>query len=161
MKLEPLESIKNKIIKTIKNNKIKIIYLSPQGKKINQIDIKKISIQKYITLLCGRNKGIDERFIKYFIDKELSIGDYIVNNGDISAYILTNAIKRFQIIKKKITALEQNTFKNNIFDYPCYTKPRIFNKFKIPKILTHGNHIKLDVWKILHSKKKLGFTDQI
>lgn len=156
-----MEYLTNKIIHSKKHNKIKLIYLSPQGKKINQNDIKFLSVEKEITIICGRNKGLDERIIKNFVDKELSIGDYIVNSGDIAVSILINAINRFETNTKNLTALEQNTFKNNMFDYPCYTKPKIFKKLKIPKVLIHGNHKEINVWKNSYSKKKLGYTDQI
>lgn len=153
-KIEPLEYIINKITHSEKKNKIELIYLSPQGKKVNQNDIKKLSTKKDIAIICGRNKGLDERIIKNFVDKELSIGDYIVNSGDIAVSIIINAINRFENNTKNLTALEQNTFKNNMFDYPCYTKPKIFKKLNIPKVLIHGNHKEINVWKKSYSKKK-------
>jgi len=161
IKIEPLDYTINKIIKTIKNYETKTIFLSPQGKKLNQNDVKNLSKEKEIIIICGRNKGLDERIIKKFIDNEFSVGDYIVNNGDIATLILINAVNRFKNKIKKLIALDQNTFKNKMFDYPSYTKPKIFKQLGIPKILTYGNHNEIDKWKTLYSKKKLGYTDLI
>ncbi|MCV2530988.1 MAG: tRNA (guanosine(37)-N1)-methyltransferase TrmD, partial [Candidatus Lightella neohaematopini] len=76
------------------NNKTKVIYLSPQGKKLNQYDINRISNNKHIIILCGRYKGIDERLILKEVNEELSIGDYVISNGEIAAMILIDAICR-------------------------------------------------------------------
>ncbi len=152
-KIEPLEYLVKKI-KTQSKKNIEIIYLSPQGKKINQNDIKKINFRKEIIIINGKNKGLDERILKNIITKELSIGDYIINNGDLAATIFINAIIRlnenFLNLKNK-----KDSFKENkLFDYPNYTKPEKFKNLTIPRILKSGNRKKIKKWQKIFAKKK-------
>ncbi|CAL4322478.1 tRNA (guanine-N(1)-)-methyltransferase [Buchnera aphidicola (Chaitophorus sp. 3695)] len=148
--------LKMAIIKYIKKKKYYIIYLSPQGKKINQNNLKNFSKIKNIILICGRYQGIDQRFIKKFVDQELSIGDYILTGGELAAMVFIDAICRFipGVIKKK-NIKHQDSFSKTLLDYPHYTRPRIIDKMKVPDILLSGNHKKIKIWRL---KKSIEYT---
>ncbi|CAL4321946.1 tRNA (guanine-N(1)-)-methyltransferase [Buchnera aphidicola (Drepanosiphum platanoidis)] len=144
-----------KAIKQIKKKnkkKLKVIYLSPQGKKINTKNLIKIlKINKKFILLCGRYEGIDERIIKQEIDEEWSIGDYILTGGELAAMVFIDAISRLipGVLNKK--SFSEESFFNGLLDYPQYTYPRVFNGEKVPKILLSGNHKKIRLWRLKKS----------
>ncbi|BBA84647.1 tRNA (guanine-N(1)-)-methyltransferase [endosymbiont of Euscepes postfasciatus] len=140
------------ILKAKENNKkSKIIYLSPQGKKLNQNYINNLSKFKSIIIICGRYEGIDER-IKSKIDYEISIGDYILSGGEIPAIVLIDSISRLipGVIKNKIS-INNESFYNNLLDFPHYTRPYIFLNMKVPSILLSGNHFEIYKWRLKQS----------
>ncbi|CAL4322403.1 tRNA (guanosine(37)-N1)-methyltransferase TrmD [Buchnera aphidicola] len=131
--------------------KVVVIYLSPQGEKINQKKIYKISKYNKIILICGRYLGIDERIIENEIDEEWSIGDYILTGGELAAMVIIDSISRLQpgIIKKK--SLEEESFSNGILNHPNYTRPKSILGKNVPKILLSGHHKNIKIWKITES----------
>ncbi|WP_343155325.1 tRNA (guanosine(37)-N1)-methyltransferase TrmD [Buchnera aphidicola (Kurisakia onigurumii)] len=135
---------------------IKVIYLSPQGKKINNKKIFQLIKNKSLILVCGRYEGIDERIIITEIDEEISIGDYVLSGGELAAMVLIDVITRFipGVIKKKISLQEESFIKNRL-DYPQYTRPQEIWGIKVPKILLSGNHQEIKKWK---KKKSLQAT---
>ncbi|QJC37496.1 tRNA (guanosine(37)-N1)-methyltransferase TrmD [Enterobacteriaceae endosymbiont of Donacia thalassina] len=159
LKAEPLIKSISKAKLEMRNN-VKIIYLSPQGKKINISYIKKLLSYNKMILLCGRYKGIDERVINNFIDEEVSIGDYILSGGELPAMILIDILVR-QIPGVLNTMSSGNTdsfFNNGLLDSPHYTRPRIIKNVKkntVPSILLSGNHKKIKEWRLQQS---LGMT---
>ncbi|CAL4322442.1 tRNA (guanine-N(1)-)-methyltransferase [Buchnera aphidicola (Periphyllus testudinaceus)] len=150
--------LKKAIVKAQKNNKYKIIYLSPQGKKISNSKLKKLAKKKFIILICGRYQGIDQRFIKKYVDEEISIGDYILTGGELAAMVLIDGICRFLpgVIKKK-KSQHQDSFSNMLLDYPHYTRPKIVENMKVPKILLSGHHKKIKLWRLKESIKNTFF----
>ncbi|WP_436835289.1 tRNA (guanosine(37)-N1)-methyltransferase TrmD [Buchnera aphidicola] len=144
--------LKNSIIQAKKNDQSLIIYLSPQGKKITYKKLKKLSKKKSLILICGRYQGIDQRIIDKYIDEEISIGDYILTGGELAAMVLIDGISRFipGVIKKKISQHE-DSFAKNLLDYPHYTRPRIIDGMKVPKVLLSGNHKKIHTWRLKKS----------
>ncbi|MCV2508647.1 MAG: tRNA (guanosine(37)-N1)-methyltransferase TrmD [Candidatus Lightella neohaematopini] len=137
------------------NIKTKVIYLSPQGKKISQYDINRISRIKHIIVLCGRYKGIDERLLIKEVDEELSIGDYIISNGELAAMILIDAVCRILPNIIRYESLIDNSFYNGLLSYPQYTRPKIIKNMSVPPILLSGNHNKINKWRL---KQSLGRT---
>lgn len=141
-------------------SKPKIIYLSPRGQKFNQD--KAIELAKYleqnqeINLLCGRYEGIDQRVIDYFDIEELSIGDYIITGGEISAIVVIDAIIRnLPNILGAEESLNEESFGNgensqfrNLLEYPHYTRPANWRSLEVPKILTSGHHQKIREWRL-------------
>jgi tRNA (guanine37-N1)-methyltransferase len=151
------------------NQKLKIILLSAKGKKFDQKMVQRFSKLDRIILICGRYEGVDERVAKYIADEEISIGDYILTGGELAAMIIIDAVTRlipgviakdslreesFSIKKKrtkkdfKIKNLKLKISK----EYPQYTKPAVFKKWKVPKILLSGNHKKIEEWKKKHTQ---------
>ena len=146
----------DKTIQKIKNNildSIKVIYLSPQGKKLTSKKIKKISKYKQIILICGRYEGIDQRIIDSEVDEEWSIGDYVVSGGELPAMILIEAICRLipGVIKKQ--SFTEESFFKKFLDHPHFTRPRYIKGLKVPKILLSGNHKKISKWRLKQSIK--------
>lgn len=133
-----------------------VIYLSPQGKQLEQNCIQKLIDKKKIILICGRYEGIDQRIIDSQVNEEWSIGNYILTGGELAAMIMIDSISRLipGVIKKK-KSLEQDSFSNNLLDYPNYTRPRIIYNMSVPKILLSGNHDKIRLWRL---KQSLGNT---
>ncbi|WP_343192811.1 tRNA (guanosine(37)-N1)-methyltransferase TrmD [Buchnera aphidicola (Taiwanaphis decaspermi)] len=152
MSIEPIVNAINHIKKK-KNIKTKVIYLSPQGKLLNQNEITKISNYKNLIIICGRYEGIDERIIKYEIDEEWSIGDYILSGGELPAMILLDALIRLipGVVSKKESVKNESFSKTGLLDYPSYTRPKNFNNMLVPKVLLSGHHEKIRKWRIKQS----------
>ena len=140
------------IIKTLKKiDKIKrgrVIYLSPQGKKLNQKKIISMSKLKNITLICGRYEGIDQRIIDKYVDEEVSIGDFVLSGGEYAAICLIDAISRHipGTLGNKESYLK-DTFSNGLLKGDVYTKPEVFESMKVPDVLMSGDHKKIEAWR--------------
>ncbi|VAX76657.1 tRNA (guanosine(37)-N1)-methyltransferase TrmD [Buchnera aphidicola] len=136
------------------NKKSKVIYLSPQGKLLNYQQIKRFIKKKHLIFICGRYKGIDERFIKSQVDEEWSIGDYILTGGELPAMIFIDTITRSipGVLNNK-QSLHEDSFINGLLDYPNYTRPKKINNFSVPSILLSGNHKKIKQWRLKHAIK--------
>ncbi|PPI87747.1 tRNA (guanosine(37)-N1)-methyltransferase TrmD [Candidatus Pantoea edessiphila] len=134
----------------------KVIYLSPQGHKLNQKKICELAKQKELILVCGRYKGIDERIIESKIDEELSIGDYVLSGGELPAMIVSDAIARLiPGVVGKYECVKQDSFFNGLLDCPHYTRPKILLGKKVPEILLSGKHFEIYRWRL---KQSLGRT---
>ena len=140
------------IINTLKeiNNKNtgKIIYLSPQGKKLNQEKVQSLSKLKNITLICGRYEGIDQRVIDEYVDEELSIGDFILSGGEYAAICIIDAISRHipGSLGNKNSYLK-DTFSNGLLKWDIYAKPEKLGSLKVPEVLLSGNHKEISKWR--------------
>lgn len=155
MMIQPLHDA----INAAKGSKIplpKVIYLSPQGKKLDHYGVNEISKKKNLILVCGRYEGIDERIIQHDIDEELSIGDYILSGGELPAMILIDAICRLiPGVLGGINSCQEESFLKNLLEYPHYTRPKIFQGLKVPNLLLSGNHHQISRWRL---KQSLGRT---
>ncbi|MFL2708110.1 MAG: tRNA (guanosine(37)-N1)-methyltransferase TrmD [Gammaproteobacteria bacterium] len=140
------------LVKTLldikKTKRGKVLYLSPQGKKINQKKIISLSSEKNLTLICGRYEGIDQRVIEKYVDEEISIGDFILSGGEYAAICLIDAISRTipGALGNKDSYLK-DTFSNGLLKGYVYTKPEIFESMHVPKVLLSGNHKEIEKWK--------------
>ena len=125
----------------------KVIYMSPKGKKLNQQKVVELSKEKHLIILCGHYEGIDQRVIDKIVDEEISIGDYILTGGELPTMCLVDSISRYidGVISKESTSEE--TFSNNLLEYPQYTKPYDFLGMKVPDVLISGNHQEIDKWR--------------
>ena len=144
------EPLKNAIVEAKQwiNGKVKVIYLSPQGKLMNQSRIKALSEEENLIFLAGRYEGIDERIILNHVDYELSIGDYIVSGGELPAMVTLDAIIRYKPgVLGNDESVRQESFSEGIFDYPNYTRPEIFENIQVPKVLLSGDHKKIKNWR--------------
>jgi tRNA (guanine37-N1)-methyltransferase len=125
----------------------KVIYLSPQGKKLSHKLAKDLSKLKSLTLLCGRYEGIDERLIEHDIDMEISIGDYVISGGELAAMVLIDSVSR-QIPGVLGNQNSVNdSFINDILDYPQYTRPEEIDGQLVPGILLSGHQANIDKWR--------------
>ena len=146
---------------SIENKKAKVIYLSPQGKTLTQKKVKELSLENEITLLCGHYEGIDERVLEKIVDEEISIGDYVLTGGELPAMVLIDAVSRYvDGVLSKGSVLEE-TFSNNLLEYPQYTRPEVFMDMEVPEVLLSGHHKNIEEWRAKKSleRTKLKRTD--
>ena len=135
----------------------KVIYLSPKGKVLNQEKVLELSKQEHLILLCGHYEGIDQRVIDEIVDEEISIGDYVLTGGEIPAMVLVDSVSRYirGVLKQEST--QEESFTNNLLEYPQYTRPEEFHGQKVPEVLLSGHHENIRKWR---EQKSLEITKQ-
>lgn len=153
------------IIKKLKTDESKVIYLSPQGSLFNQKKAIEFSNSKHLILLCGHYEGIDARVLE-FVDEEISIGDYILTGGEIPAMILTDAVVRLVGGVIDDQSRETDSLQQGWLKYPQYTKPDSYEGFDVPDILKSGHHQNIEDWRKKESikttyEKRPDLIDQI
>ena len=128
-------------------------YLSPKGKKFDQKIAKDLSKEKIINLICGHFEGVDQRILETRNIEEISIGDYILSGGESASFVVIDAVLRLLPgIIGNDTSKNEETFENGLLEYPQYTKPQIWEKKSIPKVLLSGDHAKIKDWRLSQSK---------
>lgn len=147
IKPEPVYNAYLSIKEKVKPN-TKVIYMTPQGKVFNQKIAKKLTEEEDIILLCGHYEGIDERVIEEIVTDEISIGDFILTGGEIPAITLIDAVSRLlpNVLGKEESYINES-FSENLLEYPNYTRPFEFNGRKVPEMLLSGNHRNIENWK--------------
>ena len=135
----------------------KVIYMSPQGKKLNQEKVKELSKENHLIILCGHYEGIDQRVLDKIVDEEISIGDYVLTGGEIPAMVLIDSVSRYVegVLNKE--SIKEESFIENLLEYPQYTRPEVFEGEKVPEVLLSGNHKEIEKWrkeKSLETTKK-------
>ena len=132
----------------------KVIYLSPQGEPLNQKLVEKLAKFDSLTLLCGRYEGIDERVIENDIDYEVSIGDYVISGGELASMVLIDAVSRRidNVLGNKESL--NDSFSDNLLDYPHYTRPENVDGESVPEVLLSGNQAKINAWRREQAIKK-------
>ncbi|MDK8275942.1 MAG: tRNA (guanosine(37)-N1)-methyltransferase TrmD [Peptoniphilus duerdenii] len=148
-----------KAIESVKTENSHVVFLSPQGKVLNQKIIKDLSKKEHIVLLCGHYEGIDERIIENYIDEEISIGDYVLTGGEIPAMVLIDSVSRMiDGVLASSEAYEDESHMDGLLEYPQYTRPQEFMGLKVPDVLLSGNHQEIEKYRremsILQTKKK-------
>lgn len=133
--------------KSLNITKAKVIYMSPQGKVLNQSKVQALAEEEHIILLCGHYEGIDQRVLDEIVDEEISIGDYVLTGGEIPAMVLIDSVSRYVdgVIKKEST--KEESFSNGLLEYPQYTRPETFLNSKVPEVLLSGNHQNIEKWR--------------
>ncbi len=146
MKVEPIA----RAIEWIKSQDPKAwtIYLTPQGKSLNQEILQQLSLRSHLILLCGRYEGIDERVRDLYVDEEISIGDYVLTGGELAAMVVIDAVSRLLpgVLGSERSAKEDSFF-NSLLEYPQYTRPSEFRGVSVPDILLSGNHEAISRWR--------------
>ena len=129
------------------------IYLSPRGKKFDQAIARNLSKEKGAVFICGRYEGVDERFLIHNDVTEVSVGDFILSGGEIGAQLIIDATVRLlpNVIGNSLGLVEES-FENNLLEYPLYTYPRVWNNIEVPEVLFSGDHQKIKMWKIKMSE---------
>ena len=125
----------------------KVIYMSPQGKKLNQEKVKELSKENHLIILCGHYEGIDQRVLDKIVDEEISIGDYVLTGGELPAMVLIDSVSRYVegVLNKE--SIKEESFSENLLEYPQYTRPEVFEGEKVPDVLLSGNHKEIDKWR--------------
>jgi tRNA (guanine37-N1)-methyltransferase len=132
-----------------------VIYLSPDGKLLNQQVANRLSLLNNVILLCGHYKGVDERVREHLITKEISIGDYVLSGGEIPAAVLVDAVGRLLpgVLNDETSALT-DSFQDNLLAPPVYTRPREFRGWKVPEVLLSGDEARIEEWRHEESLKR-------
>jgi len=152
IQVKPIRDCISKIKQSSPNTKV--IYLSPQGKKLDQSLAEELATFESITMLCGRYEGIDERVIENDIDFEISIGDYVISGGELAAMVVIDATSRRLpgVLGNEVSL--KDSFTDNLLDYPHYTRPEVIDGQTVPKALLSGDQAKIDTWRLEQSIKK-------
>ena len=157
IKPEPVYDAYKSIVDNL-DYKPKLIYLTPQGKVFNQDIARSLAKEEHLILLCGHYEGVDQRAIDLFIDEEISIGDYVLTGGELPAMVVADCVSRYVDGVISTSSLVDESFSENLLEYPQYTRPQEYRGLKVPDVLRSGDHGKVDAWRreqaIAITKKK-------
>ena len=144
--------IANSLDKNISSKNEPIIYLSPKGKKFDQVYAKKV-LEKNINIICGHFEGVDQRLLETRNIEEVSVGDFVLSGGEIGAFVVIDTIVRLiSGVLGNSNSLSEETFERNLLEYPQYTKPQKWEKKNIPDVLLTGDHAKIKDWRLSQSR---------
>lgn len=134
----------------------RVVYLSPQGQRLDQAGLESLATKKALLLVAGRYEGVDERLIEMEVDEEWSIGDYVLSGGELAAMVIIDGLVR--LLPGALGAAasaQQDSFADGLLDCPHYTRPEVFNGWAVPPILLQGDHEAIRRWRL---KQALGRT---
>ena len=143
---EPVYDAYEHIVSNL-TKKPKVIYLSPKGKVFNQQMAKELSKEDHLILLCGHYEGIDQRVIDKIVDEEISIGDYVLTGGELPAMVVIDAISRNIDGVLNEDSINEESFNNDLLEYPQYTRPEEFMGMRVPEVLLSGHHANIEEWR--------------
>ena len=147
--------LKEAIEKINEKTQSKVILMTPQGERLTQSKARELSLLNRVTIICGRYEGVDERIRLYFVDEEISIGDYILSGGEIPAMVLVDAMVRLiPGVLGDEDSVKEDSFSSDLLEYPQYTRPEIFHGYRVPEVLLSGNHEKIRKWRRMESLKR-------
>ena len=132
---------------SIKDKNARVIYMSPQGKTLNQEKVEELSKEEHLVILCGHYEGIDQRVLDKIVDEEISIGDYVLTGGELPAMVLIDSVSRYVEGVLKEDSIKEESFSNGLLEYPQYTRPEVFEGEKVPEILLSGHHENISKWR--------------
>jgi len=142
----------NSLDKNILNKEETIIYLTPKGKKFDQIYAKKI-LKKNINIICGHFEGVDERILETRNIEEVSIGDFVLSGGETGAFVIIDTVVRLLPgVLGNPNSLSEESFERSLLEYPQYTKPQKWEEKEVPKVLLGGDHQKIKDWRLAQSE---------
>ena len=144
------------LAKSLDQNKIegdRIIYLSPKGKKFDQLYAQELSKEKSVSFICGHFEGVDERVLSTRNIEEISIGDYVLSGGETAAFVVIDSILRLLpgVLGNENSKMDES-FENGLLEYPQYTKPQIWEEKAVPEVLLSGDHNKIKDWRLSQSE---------
>jgi len=144
MKIEPID----RALAELRTPETKVIFLSPQGRKLTHAVAAKLSKESHLILLCGHYEGVDQRVADHLVDEEISIGDYVLTSGVLPALVLTDAVVRLLPgVLGDSQSAEQESFVAGCLDHPHYTRPEIYRGWPVPDVLLSGNHAAIAAWR--------------
>lgn len=154
LKPEPIGECFDALIEHL-GKKPHIIYMSPKGKVLDQEKVKDLAKLDNIAILCGHYEGVDERILLEYVDEEISCGDYVLTGGEMPAMILADAVSRMLpgVLSDDVCFTDESHF-SGLLEHPQYTRPAVWKGREVPKILTSGDHKKIDNWKHIQSLKR-------
>ena len=125
------------------------IFMGPKGETLSQALVRDLSANDHLVLLCGHYEGVDQRVLDQYIDREISIGDYILTGGELAAMVLTDAVARLVpgVLGSEESPLDESFSEDGLLEYPQYTRPREFEGMAVPEVLLNGDHAKIAAWR--------------
>jgi len=137
----------SRAIEGVKRDNSRFVYLSPQGKRLDQENVVRLARQEHLILLCGHYEGIDERIIN-LVDEEISIGDYVLSGGELAAMVVVDAVTRLiPGVLGDDNSSQEESFTGGLLEYPHYTRPRIYQGEEVPEMLLSGHHEQIRLWR--------------
>jgi len=153
MKVEPVEKALNEIRNP--EGVSKVVLMTPQREVSNQKIAAELAGEKRIIIICGRYEGVDERIREHLVDREISIGDYILTGGELPALVLIDAVCRFiPDVLGNPESTQSESFSINLLEYPQYTRPAEYKSWVVPDVLLSGNHAEIELWRKKESLKR-------
>jgi len=155
MKVEPIDRALHAV--PLVGENVPIVLLTPQGEPFNNAMAKELAGHQQIVLVCGHYEGVDERVRQHLINREISIGDYILTGGELSALVVLDAVSRFVpgVLGNSASAFS-DSFADGLLEYPHYTRPPEYRGWKVPDVLLSGNHRDIEAWKRRESVIRTG-----
>lgn len=155
MKVQPLKDA-IAAAKAAAPSSAKVVYLSPQGRRLDQQGVKELATTESLIFVCGRYEGVDERLIEAEVDEEWSLGDFVLSGGELPAMVMVDAIARMVpgVLGDQASA-EEDSFSEGLLDCPHYTRPEVLDGVAVPPVLMSGNHSHIRTWRL---KQQLGRT---
>ncbi len=153
MKVEPIDRAINSVPR--KKNRVLTILMTPQGEKFTQATAEVLSHNEQIIIICGHYEGVDERVRQNLVDREISIGDYVLTGGELSAMVVIDAVSR--LIPGVLGNSESATvdsFSSGLLEYPHYTRPAEYRGWTVPEVLLSGHHREIDAWRRKESLRR-------
>jgi tRNA (guanine37-N1)-methyltransferase len=153
MKVDPVEKALTEI--KSRGGESHVILMTPQGETFNQKIAAELVVKKQIIIICGRYEGVDERIRTYLVDREISIGDFILTGGELSALVLIDAVSRLiPGFLGNAESICSESFSNGLLEYPQYTRPANYKGWCVPEVLISGNHAEIEFWRRYESLRK-------
>lgn len=140
-------------VEDLRTEESKVILMTPQGIKYNQGEAKKLCNEKHLIIICGHYEGFDER-IRSIVDMEISIGDFVLTGGEIASMAVCDSIIRLLDGVIGSESAKEESFEDNLLDYPVYTRPADFRGMKVPEVLLSGHHAKINEWRLNEQLKR-------
>lgn len=133
----------------------RVVYLSPQGRRLDHATVLRLAAGPGLVLLCGRYEGVDERLLGRCVDEEISIGDFVVSGGELPAMLLIDAVVRqLPGVLNDAASAVQDSFVDGLLDCPHYTRPEEYDGARVPTVLLSGNHERIRAWRLLQSLER-------
>lgn len=153
LSIEPIAALIDEL--RTKRDYDEIIFMTPDGELLEQSICNELSLNKNIIILCGHYKGVDERIREHYITKEISIGSYVLSGGELGAAVLVDSIVRLipGVLNDETSALT-DSFQDNMLSPPVYTRPPVYNGWKVPELLLSGDFAKIDAWREAQALKR-------
>lgn len=143
LKPEPL----SRALDSVDGKKKRVVYPSPSGKLLDQSYAEELAEADDLVFICGRYEGVDQRIIDLYVDDEISIGDYVISSGEISALVIIDSVYRLLDGVINGESLIEESFSDGLLEYPHYTRPAVFRGLEVPEVLVSGHHARIKEWR--------------
>lgn len=140
---------------SVKAKRKRVIYVTPGGEPFTQKKAYELSREEELVFICGRYEGIDQRIIDYYVDDEISIGDYVMSSGEVAATVMVDTIYRLVDGVISSESLVEESYSDGLLEYPQYTRPDVYKGMAVPEVLLSGNHENIRKWRL---KKRIEKT---